>query len=705
MLNFVCSINSFSCTCTSTRTLNMYIKIFGKKMSEEEKKLSEISSFLSLENPDQSYEDLEKYLNECPDFYQILLTFLISPDFSSQIRFSALSILNTYFKFFVQNYEESEDAIISTILTNSLDLFHDVVLQQNLPAVLVNFANINSDITQSLYELVGSLYADEATIRGAILLLQELTVYNDMTPDESLFEPLVTLINNPDYVEDTLKLGVQIVKYNNSAINHALLEQIFASYESYNEKCIEYSAEMCAEVYLNEQDETCCEFLSQALMTDSETLSYNILSYIYDDACAYQPQERLITALVSKIEKPDDNPLEYGICSMAQEILCSIGNSSWPVLEPMLNELIEQIEDDGFKLRALYPILALSEKNTEYLPYIEEQLEGEHKADAIADLVPLAKSNVSLVNDFIDIVIPFLNDEDKYTMRIAFFSLENFINGQFEATPERFEALIEVFTAFREEVFSDRMSHDSEILQLFSSLIYYLDIFISCMESFDLAAYSEFFSEIMSYIQEDSENALYFNNSISLIASIIRKSTVDFCDEFISIGERALNLLNSDDEDLVYNTSKIIDSLVLTYTEPFSQVPYFLSVVMTICKKLHQFKDTDKKDLLVELWTTLKDILLGYSELPTEIYEFAIELTKIQYCTPNYEVSRKIAQALLPLLPNFDNDFLILLYTRSQIITNFSEPYPLSHVPIQTLLTRIQPILTERGINIQELNS
>ena len=675
-------------------------------MSEEEKKLEEIASFLSLENPDQSYELLEKYINEIPEFYQILLHFLLSSDFSPQIRFSSLSILNQNIKYFIQNYPESEDIIFNEILSNSLDLFHEEVLQNYLPSVLVNFSNINTDITQTLYELIGSLYSDENTIRGAILLIQELTLYNDRTIDESLMEPLIQLVNIPEYVEDTLKVSVQLVKYNNSEFNHALLEQIFSSYESYNEKCIEYSAEICAEMYLNENDETCCDFLSQALQTDSEILSFNILYYIYDDSNAYPVNEQLIYALISKTQQHDDDPFQYGVCSLAQEILCNIGNSNWTELEPIMIELINQIEDDGIKLRALYPLLKLSENNSEYIQYITEQLEGDYQGDAIIDLIPLVQTNVSLVNNFIHLVLPFLRSEDKFTMRAAFYALERFLNGEFEASPECLEMIIHIFSEFREEVFGTQKTEENgELLELFSQLIYLIDLFVSNMEIFDITSYSEFFTEILSYIQEDSENSLYFINSVSLIASMIRKSSIDFSDEFVVIGNRALQLLNSEDEDTVYNASKIINSLVKKYTEPFAQVPYFLSVVMTICKQLNEFRETDKKDILIELWTTLRDIFLNYGELPTEIYEFAIELTKTEFCTPNYDVSRKIAEAFLPLLPNFDTDFLILLYNRSKIILNFSEPYPLAHIPIEKLVHAIQPILTERGVDIQQLDS
>ena len=669
-----------------------------------EERLQEVATFLSLAEPDKSYEQLENYLTNWPDFFQILLHFSLLPDSSKQVKLSALVILNQEFSRFISLHEESEEIIVDSIFSNAVDLFSNDSLQSTLAKFLFNIFNIRPGLQQTIFELLTVLYTNEATVMGALYVIQEFTKFCDITLDDSLIEPLITLVANPAFAQESLHAARNIVKSNQQNFNEPLLEQIFSCYSEYNEKSIEYAAEICAEIYMNDpSQETCCEFLSQALQTTSSTLTYSLLSYLYDESSFLKPNQYLIFALISLMETPNDDPLEDDCCSLSQSIMHEIAAATWEELKPLFEQFFQEIEDDGFKLRALYPVLDISAECSQFISYVQEALNSPFKGDAIADLVPIAKTNIGLINQIIDAAIPFLIDEDIYTRRMAFFSLSNLLSGNFEASPERFDEMIQVFNAYRELIFEseeeEQPQPSADDLQLFSQIIWMIERFVK-QSTFTYNGYDELFGEFLNYIQEGNENTLYFYNSLSVVALFLLKIDT-FSEEFIPIGQRAFELMETDDETQLLYAVKIIRSLITNFASQMVEVPYFLPMVMTLCTKLKDFQDAESKKLLTTLWKTLKIIILNIGELPGEIYEFVVELVKSEYCTPNYDMSRQMAMALAPLLPNLESEFLVDIYQRSKIMIRvIKEKRPLHHIPIERLIDGIAAVLRERDIDI-----
>lgn len=654
----------------------------------DEELYSKIVEYLSLSNPGESLEQLKSFAEKYEEFPLLLLNIISNQQLNSNARFISLSAINYLTKFYdeyisenvLNQYIESAFNIIPQLFLEDSEKFLN--LAANILCCLIKY--IEPNLQNPFLELIGSLFQNENTINSALECMIQVQKLSITMPVELLatLGPLITTSHQNHALE-------AIRAFINSDMQFLMenaLPVIFENFQSFDTQGLSYATEICTFCFLETLDETCAEFISNAILSEDEAIAASCIDIFNDEINSIQLSPVIIDALMKRISVPNENPVEHDFCSWCQEILAEFAKTNWDDIQEQVMEFISDIDDEAYKLRILYCFLVVMPNSHEFVDEIFQCLQTDARGDAISALVSLSRSCPQIIETSIDPVIQLALDEDPYVSHMSLFAMQYFFDGDFNATDERLGALLQIYKEFQDR---DAVN-----------MIYIIQTFIYHMEVFSVGVFGEFLDHIIEIVLSPYADECVYCAYLDVFASIVSKSDAEFNDAFANVSTHLCDLMNSSNSDeIVFSCCEVLSIFASRYSEVIagSNIPQVSVARALFCVGM----DWSHGEMKEKLWNLILNMIKISPAALNENGQLLVERAESQFSYSQVASSIVISQILLGIIDQLEAETLKHFAFVCKILLSLPTHFPV----FNELYNAIREKFAQNGINIDELLS
>lgn len=680
--------------------------------------------FNDLTNPNtdtsivqQLTSKISEFQTNEPQFHFYLLAILSNDEFSIQEKLLSLIII-------YRSYFLIDKSLNSSFIQNSIPILEELLqgkiqeISRLSAAIICSYiSRFGKQIIPNFFDHIIQMMQNQEQIEAAFYTLEELSQGSIKIPKEILriLVDYVDADNSYHYI--ALSIFNNIVEDSINFVHQELIPRILNSYESYELNSLAKLSTISLSTFIHFQDPIIGDFIANCLVINlpPEESSENIIddqliSTLFDKEDDIQPYRPIISALITKLEKQDDDITNYGICSMSQSILMTLFNKYPEIIGPIVIESISKIENNnGFLIRCLSIIISDSEASEEFIPLIFDEItnNGDSRGEAALCLSRYCEFNCDsneIIEKSLSLILPLLGEINDLNIRhqsiLAIQNIFDAINHSFQPNIEHIEFLANLL----------------KIPQLNSNFVDFTDfigIYLSFFSSFDEffeeknedSFIRSFFNEIIRFFfSEDETNPLFisFSNILSVFLSKISNISA-FGSLLTDILDKILTVLNENDEindsniDEKYSCLDLLESILTSYHEfEENKLEKIVNFLIKVIKTQTQSQIIIQKAFDLSLLFYQINPQLMMSE---QIVSFFLESCTNYLSTTNQEISYIVSQILILLIPKMNLE-QIRMFLKKCVL--FLRLYGDRSSPVYSFGHQLYHILVENG---QEIDS
>ncbi|EAY06786.1 hypothetical protein TVAG_103360 [Trichomonas vaginalis G3] len=640
-------------------------------------------ALLRMQNPDESMKQLYDLIQAYDDFPLVLFNILGDTNLEDNIRFVSLTTLcnmavnytdcisEDYYDAFSQTAFE----VASSIFLESKEKFS--IFAARLICNIIYY--ITSDYTDQFLNLIENLYQNEKTVDSALDCLIEFQKLAMTLPVE-LLSPLSELITS-NLQNHALETILYYIEDDMQYLMEHALPVIFENYSSFDITGLSFAVEICTYCYIRTYDETCAEFIANAITSDQDVIATSCIDKLYDESSGLYLQPIIIDALLKRISIPNPDPLIDDLCTWSQEILVTTSKTNWGQMKDQVLSFIEEVDDYAYKLRLLYCFLPVMSNSHEFSEFIIQSLETEARGDGICALVALSHSCPSVREESIDLVLQLATDEDFYVQKMSFFALGDFFNGEFNASEERLFRMIEIYEC-----------NDGENR---ISVVYLLRMFVLRMEVFHSSLFGSFFESILEITICSYTDINLYVEYVYLASEMISKCDVPFCDEIANIAMHFSEVLkNSDDEDILASCIEILMSISGHYPENICESDIPLRATLIAVEFIGH------GELEANFWKLISQMIKNSPPILNQCGDSIIEKAQHEFSFSKIKSSEIISEILLIMVESMNLD-VVEYFCRA--CASIISAAPSHNMIFNKLFTSLKDILVKNYRYIEDI--
>ncbi|OHT04442.1 hypothetical protein TRFO_06345 [Tritrichomonas foetus] len=569
-------------------------------------------------NQQEIFNELQNIVNQVPQFYLYFIHILITPEIGSLHQLLSIISLRRYMPFINRDLLPSFFQIIIPHLLNIL-ISPISPLTSHTAILLTTIYSICDQFAPDFDKILFSLLSKEETLHIGLDCIMELIQRNIPVRIEHFQNLLHLFYKHPEsnYVSQFLSifsniLQGQMAEFYINYIASEILQFIQKFYEKFQPISLSEAMSIVALFYIKNGNECLGDFLIYCIQ-NLDDLSIDGL-YILSRPKKIPFYQPLVVQLFDCLEFSDESFDEVSVSSHAQSILISLFEEQSEVISTIIFPLIQQCNNPGQILRALYIIIDEIEDKIDLNQFFQlamEHSKDECRGDSILFLCKIAEpDNIPFI---IDEFLPLLLDSSSSVRDKVLFSFK-------ELFQEDFESKIEWSGTFYQAFIISVRSNDHVLSLRLAQIIY---SFLLPFEKLEGPLFESFFRDIYSLFFSD-DKVEFLHASVYLLDILLQKLGIEFSNEIVQIIPRISFALNNDQFKLY---SEPISSLLKTMIDLYPQH------IQLFCESIKNmafvFSTSHSNTVFWELIMKTAQICPEFFQ--SDICEFLITITMNEY--------------------------------------------------------------------------